>query len=230
MREGRDVDGRPEVVRRCKDIGGGGPNGALVSSMVGRNYRLTKDRKNAAAALNLRLASTAMSLRQIYADAPGQGEIVRQLGRGGMGAVYLARERALERFVAIKVLRPDLADAQDARERFRREARIAAQLSHPGILPLHTFGEVAGLWCFAMAYVRGATLAHPLRPSFFSGGTLEACGPWFPNGATRRHFHRRWASDCPRQRLLAGYSCQAGARRRSIDPTRLRPWAYAPRC
>ena len=89
--------------------------------------------------------------------------IRRLLGRGGMGAVYLARERSLERFVAIKVLRPDLAEAPDARERFRREARIAAQLSHPGILPLHTFGEVGGLWYFVMGYVRGVTLAERLR-------------------------------------------------------------------
>lgn len=92
-----------------------------------------------------------------------QYEIVRPLGRGGMGAVYLARERSLERFVAIKVLRPDLADAAEARERFRREARIAARLSHPGILPLHTFGEVGGLWYFVMGYVRGVTLGERLR-------------------------------------------------------------------
>ncbi|MEP6730463.1 MAG: serine/threonine-protein kinase [bacterium] len=108
------------------------------------------------------IASTAE--KSILESALGQQyEIVRQLGRGGMGAVYLARERALERFVAIKVLRPDLAEAPDARERFRREARIAAQLSHPGILPLHTFGEVAGLWYFVMAYVRGVSLAERLR-------------------------------------------------------------------
>jgi serine/threonine-protein kinase len=92
-----------------------------------------------------------------------QYEIIRSLGRGGMGAVYLARERTLERFVAIKVLRAELAEAQDGRERFRREARIAAQLSHPGILPLHTFGEVAGIWYFVMGYVRGVSLAERLR-------------------------------------------------------------------
>ena len=92
-----------------------------------------------------------------------QYEIVRQLGRGGMGAVYLARERALDRLVAIKVLRPELADAHEARERFRREARIAAKLSHPGILPLYTFGEVGGLWYFVMGYARGVTLAERLR-------------------------------------------------------------------
>ena len=98
-----------------------------------------------------------------------QYEIVRPLGQGGMGAVYLARERSLERFVAIKVLRPELAEAHDGRERFRREARIAAQLSHPGIVPLHTFGEVGGIWYFVMGYVRGTSLAERLR--------LEGCLP-----------------------------------------------------
>ena len=92
-----------------------------------------------------------------------QYEIVRPLGRGGMGAVYLARDRALERLVAVKVLRPDLAEAAESRERFRREARIAAGLSHPGILPLHTFGEIDGIWYFVMGYARGQSLAERLR-------------------------------------------------------------------
>jgi len=90
-------------------------------------------------------------------------EILRPLGRGGMGAVYLARERSLERLVAVKVLRPDLADAPESQERFRREARIAAQLSHPGILPLHTFSEIDGIWYFVMGYVRGQSLDERLR-------------------------------------------------------------------
>jgi len=84
-----------------------------------------------------------------------QYEIIRPIGRGGMGSVYLARERALDRFVAIKVLRPDLAVSEGHRERFRREARIAARLSHPGILGLHSFGEIENLWYFVMTYVRG---------------------------------------------------------------------------
>jgi len=107
---------------------------------------------------------TESVLQRMLETALGlQYEIVRPLGEGGMGAVYLARERALERFVAIKVLRPELAEAGVGRERFRREARIAAQLSHPGIVPLHTFGEVGGLWYFVMGYVRGPSLAERLR-------------------------------------------------------------------
>jgi len=108
--------------------------------------------------------SSENTLQRMLELALGQQyEIVRPLGQGGMGAVYLARERSLERFVAIKVLRPELAEAHDGRERFRREARIAAQLSHPGIVPLHTFGEVGGIWYFVMGYVRGASLAERLR-------------------------------------------------------------------
>src|SRR5687767_2497519 len=90
-------------------------------------------------------------------------EIIRPLGRGGMATVFLARERALDRFVAIKVLSPDLAVAEHHRERFRREARIVGRLSHQGILPLHSFGEVDGLWYFVIAYVRGENLAERIR-------------------------------------------------------------------
>jgi len=92
-----------------------------------------------------------------------QYRIERLLGRGGMGAVYLAHELALDRDVAIKVLRPERADSGELRERFRREARTAARLSHPNIVPLHTFGEVAGLVYFVMGYVAGESLAERLR-------------------------------------------------------------------
>lgn len=111
-----------------------------------------------------RAAIAATAEHSILEHALGQQyEIVRSLGRGGMGSVYLARERALERFVAIKVLRADLSEIAEGRERFRREARIVAQLSHPNILPLYTYGETGGLWYFVMAYVRGVTLAERLR-------------------------------------------------------------------
>ena len=92
-----------------------------------------------------------------------QYEIVRLLGRGGMGAVYLAREMALERAVAIKVLPPEVATDADSRERFRREARTAAKLTHPNIVPLHTFGEVEGMLYFVMGYVKGESLAERMR-------------------------------------------------------------------
>jgi len=92
-----------------------------------------------------------------------QYRIERLLGRGGMGAVYLAHELALDRDVAIKVLPPEQASTPQMRERFRREARTAARLSHPHIVPLHTFGEVSGLVYFVMGYIAGESLASRLK-------------------------------------------------------------------
>ena len=81
-----------------------------------------------------------------------QYEVLRLLGQGGMGSVYLARESLLERLVAIKVLRKELVHGE-SRERFIREARTAAKLTHPHIVPLYSFGQAAdtlyyilGLW------------------------------------------------------------------------------------
>ena len=87
----------------------------------------------------------------------------RLLGRGGMGAVYLAHEAGLDREVAIKVLPPERATAEATRERFRREARTAARLNHPHIVPLHAFGEHEDTAYYVMGYVRGESLAGRLR-------------------------------------------------------------------
>ena len=93
-----------------------------------------------------------------------QYDIGRLIGRGGMGVVYYAREKALDREVAIKVLPPEAAEASpEGRERFRREARTAAQLNHSNIVPLYTFGETEGLTFFVMGYVRGESLGERMR-------------------------------------------------------------------
>jgi hypothetical protein len=91
-----------------------------------------------------------------------QYRIVRMLGRGGMGAVYLARDLTLDREVAIKVVNTT-SGATELYDRFRREAKTAAKLSHPNIVPLHAFGEVEGMPYFVMGYVRGESLAARLR-------------------------------------------------------------------
>jgi hypothetical protein len=92
----------------------------------------------------------------------GQYRLLRLLGRGGMGAVYLARDLTLEREVAIKVVTP-AAERPGMYDRFRREAKTAARLSHPNIVPLHAFGEVDGMPYFVMGYVRGESLADRMR-------------------------------------------------------------------
>ena len=86
-----------------------------------------------------------------------------EVGRGGMGVVYRARDERLQRRVAIKVLPPELAFQKDIRERFTREAQTAAKLSHPHIVPIHTVGEGQGLVYFVMGYVDGESVAGRIR-------------------------------------------------------------------
>jgi serine/threonine protein kinase len=89
--------------------------------------------------------------------------IVGELGRGGFAVVYSVRDQRLNRYLAVKVMRPDLVASPQALERFRREARIAASLDHPNILPVSFAGEAAGLVYYAMPRVRGQTLRERLR-------------------------------------------------------------------
>ncbi len=99
----------------------------------------------------------------LQAALAGEYSLQRELGRGGMGVVYLARDVQLDRDVAIKVLPMDLASTPAARERFLREARMAAGLSHPHIVPIHRVGEAGGFVFFVMSYVEGETLGERLR-------------------------------------------------------------------
>jgi serine/threonine-protein kinase len=90
-------------------------------------------------------------------------ELDCEIGRGGMGIVYRARDRRLKRTVAIKVLPPELAFRSEIRSRFLREAETAAQLSHPNIVPIYTVDEQEQLVFFVMAYVAGDNLAKRLH-------------------------------------------------------------------
>ncbi len=92
-----------------------------------------------------------------------QFEILECLGRGGMGLVYKARQKSLNRLVAIKILAPERE--QDARfaERFAREAELLARLSHPHIVTIHDFGETGGLYFLVMEFVDGVNLRDLLR-------------------------------------------------------------------
>ena len=89
--------------------------------------------------------------------------IERELGKGGMGAVYLAQDLSLQRSVAIKVLPPELAVREELRERFLRETRLAAGFSHPNIVPVHAVEEHPQLLCFVMGFIEGETLGQRIR-------------------------------------------------------------------
>jgi len=89
--------------------------------------------------------------------------IERELGRGGMGAVYLARDLRLDRPVALKVLPAEFAGDSSLRERFLRETRTAASFSHPNIVPVHAVEERDGVLAFAMGFVEGESIAERVR-------------------------------------------------------------------
>jgi serine/threonine protein kinase len=123
------------------------------------------------------LGAASGSIPSVLASIPrrlGRYEVLRLLGRGGMGSVYLARDVDLDRQVALKVMeglrRPDGAVA-----RFRREARAAARLAHPGIMQIHDIGEQDGVLFLALEYVGGGSLSRRLREQ----------GPMEPESAAR---------------------------------------------
>jgi serine/threonine-protein kinase len=89
--------------------------------------------------------------------------IEERVGRGGMGVVYRAEHLNLRRRAAIKIIAPDLAESEGFRERFTREARIAAALQHPNIVTVYDAGEVEGLLYLAMQYIEGFDLSAMLR-------------------------------------------------------------------
>jgi serine/threonine protein kinase len=90
-------------------------------------------------------------------------ELDSEIGRGGMGIVYCARDNRLKRQVAVKLLPPELAFRTDIRSRFLREAETAAQLSHPNIVPIYTVEERDNLVYFIMAFIAGDNLAKRLE-------------------------------------------------------------------
>ena len=113
----------------------------------------------------------------------GEYSLDRELGRGGMGVVYLAREVRLARPVAIKVLPPALSSNPELREAFLREAQTAAALTHPNIVPVYAAGERGGFVFIAMAFVEGMTLGERIRTR----------GPLLPGQAARVLREVAWA-------------------------------------
>ncbi|MFL5617955.1 MAG: serine/threonine-protein kinase, partial [Gemmatimonadaceae bacterium] len=113
----------------------------------------------------------------------GEYSIDREIGRGGMGVVYLAREVRLARPVAIKVLPPALAAHVELREAFLRETQTAAALTHPNIVPVYAVGERGGFVYMVMAFVEGTTLGERIRSR----------GPLLPGQAARVLREVAWA-------------------------------------
>ena len=137
-----------------------------------------------------------LALQELLA---GRYSIERELGRGGMGIVLLARDVALDRPVAIKLLPPHLATRPDERERFLQEARTAAGLAHPNIVPIHLVEAHGELVFFVMGFVDGETLRD----------RVERAGPLPPRLAMKLLQEVAWA---------LGYAHQRGVIHRDVKP------------
>ena len=129
----------------------------------------------------------------------GRYSLERELGRGGMGIVLLARDVALDRLVAIKLLPPALAKQTSLRERFLSEARIAAGLSHPNIVPIYSVEEVGDLVFFVMGFIDGETLKE----------RVENSGPQTPRAVMKLLHEISWA---------LGYAHERGVVHRDVKP------------
>jgi serine/threonine protein kinase len=115
---------------------------------------------------SVRYANFPTDLRQALQMATaGEYEIHHELGRGGMGSVFLAREVGLDRLVAIKVLPPNLMFDEGLIERFKREARMVAKLHHPNIIPVYRVHHSHNLAFYTMHFVPGRSLAEIMGPN-----------------------------------------------------------------
>ncbi len=109
------------------------------------------------------MSSSDAMLSELRARLGDRYAIERQLGRGGMGAVYLARDLQLDRPLALKVLPAEFASQADLRARFLQETRTAASFSHPNIVPVFAVEDRDGLLAFAMGYVEGESVAELVK-------------------------------------------------------------------
>ncbi len=127
-------------------------------------------------------AKTPSGTRPLCAGlAFDQYELIREIGRGGMALVWLARDQKLQRPVALKILRPGLALEARHTDRFRREATAMARLRHPNVVQVHGTGEAHGYHYFAMEFVEGPSLATVLEalppgPERTAADLARACG------------------------------------------------------
>ncbi|MCA8968912.1 MAG: protein kinase [Planctomycetes bacterium] len=180
------------------------------------------DRERKVAELCARYPDAADELRELweqFRDLRGAGffrgregeelgdfRILSRIGEGGMGFVYLAEQRSLGRKVALKVLRPELTLSDRSRERFRREARAIASLSHPNIVPVHAYGECEGFGFLAMEWIEGRSLGdalarlHRQHPAKLTGVDLAVAvgAPIYHDGEveTPELFRGGWAAVC----------------------------------
>jgi tetratricopeptide (TPR) repeat protein len=173
-----------------------------------------------------------------FPERLGDFRLVRRLGGGGMGVVFLARQESLGRDVALKIIRLEHLFFPRARERFRRETEAVARLQHPGIVPIFTVGEEHAIPFFAMELVAGCTLAEVIRdlqgraPESLQAGdmlaAMQRCAPPAPEPASSvppALFEGSWVHACLRAAIQTAEALQhahgRGVLHRDIKPSNI---------
>ena len=141
-------------------------------------------------ASNAKTTDSASGSSSIIGRVIGDFKIRREIGRGGMGTVYEAWQESLNRVVALKVLAGSLGLTEVAIARFQREARAAAKLHHPNIVPIYALGDDKGLYYYAMEYVQGQGLNDTIAELRLSrSGARRALSETEPVGGKRSTDH-----------------------------------------
>src|SRR5712692_4611035 len=142
-----------EETSSCPRCGAEAPAGTIVCAACALDAALLPEEP--IDSKPLLYANDAPAIHQSF----GSYDLLEVIARGGMGMVYRARQHESKRVVALKMILPNQLDQQIGRERFQAEARAAAALEHPNIVPLYDVGEHDGLPFFTMKFAEGGTLA-----------------------------------------------------------------------
>src|SRR3954451_8205296 len=186
----------PECPRCGAKVAADAPEGLCVRCLA--NLNLTADSVLTGAEAS---RSDPPSLEEIAPHFP-QLEVLACLGRGGMGGVYQARQKSLDRLVALKILAPEREKDPHFAERFAREAQALAKLSHPHIVTVYDFGQADGLFYLLMEYVDGVNLRQLLRTRRLESKKALAIVPPICDALQYAHDHAVVHRDIKPENLL----------------------------
>ncbi len=148
----------------CPRCRAANPEGALTCLKCGEDLSVfpTIDSSRPSAAIPVRPHHVDAELPEGF-EIGSRFRVIKLLGRGGMGAVYQVHDRELDRDVALKIIRPELAESPDALERFKREIQLSSKVTHKNVLRVYDLGEGGGIKFLTMQYVDGESLAALIK-------------------------------------------------------------------